>query len=247
MISVQEAIARLRRFLRERDLEDRWNVVLRLSSAATRGVKALLEVANEPGLLFLKGGDLVPITEVADDIVRLLSAPGDVSAFGAADVIQIFLDEIDSFSRVKGVSSADVAKLHPVTKHEKEIKAAIHSIIGDPYIEKDWGGEQSDIFSGHVLVRGVRTTAAFALKGPSVKGVLTVKAMGQNGDQGVRLTETPATLYVVQHVNSISVNVQRLLLAMARQAAQRDGAMKYVCIMDGVDTARLLKAYDYLS
>ena len=75
---------------------------------------------------------------------------------------------------------------------------------------------------------------------------LTIAKCGKRGDQLLRLLREPARLYVVQHVGEIDTNVIELLGTLAIQKSQQSMEGLYYCIMDGVDTARVLKAYGKL-
>lgn len=157
--------------------------------------------------------------------------------------LRIFLDDIDSFQEVRQLSATDVAKNVPLNVPESKIKESIAKILGEPFLQKDWGGEIADLFSTHLFYQGKRLASGFLLKGPAVKGTLTIKYLGKNADQIVRLTNTPLDLYLVQFVGPIAQAVADHLEAHTRQAAQRAGHNLRYCLVDGTDTARLLMAY----
>ena len=163
-----------------------------------------------------------------------------------AKAIRISVDDIDSFRQVQTVSPHEVAHLVPVTLSEADIKQGIAQILGEPFVPKDWGGEIADLFSAQFMFQGKRAAGGFLLKGPGVKGTLTIGRLGKNGDQVVRLTSTSLELYVVQFVGPIAQAVVDHVEAHVRQAAQRACQPRYYCIIDGTDTARLLKAYGQL-
>ena len=65
---------------------------------------------------------------------------------------------------------------------------------------------------------------------------------GKNGDQLVRLFESPAKLFVVQFVGAVSDNLIKDV--QGKVAEQRaDGNEARFLIIDGQDTARVLHAY----
>jgi hypothetical protein len=66
--------------------------------------------------------------------------------------------------------------------------------------------------------------------------------MGKRGDQLVRAFGEPADLIVIQHCNKIANTVVKLAEALAIDPRNP----KRFCILDGADTARLLKAYGKL-
>lgn len=61
---------------------------------------------------------------------------------------------------------------------------------------------------------------------------------GARGDQVQRLFQSPAELFIVQFNGKIGGR----LIQHIKQEAQVTGAAMF-CIIDGTDTARLLKAY----
>jgi hypothetical protein len=84
---------------------------------------------------------------------------------------------------------------------------------------------------------------AFALKGRGLqKPILEIGDCGKNGDQLVRLLESPARLFVVQFIGNISESVIKDMEGKVH-AARAQGREAWYCIMNGQDTARVLKAY----
>lgn len=155
---------------------------------------------------------------------------------------QIFVDDIDSFSEVRNIKPEDVRSFVPLNLKERLIKFHICEIIGEVYIPNDWGGEKSDLFTD-LMFGGKRVPTAFMLKGRGTKGKLTLNKCGKNGDQVLRLVEEPATIFIVQHIDEIDSSVIQLLeLALNREAVSRRKRL-FFCVMDGVDIARLLRAY----
>ena len=99
--------------------------------------------------------------------------------------------------------------------------------------------------TSHIKVGGERLRAAFLLKGSGTQGKLTIAKCGKNGDQIVRLVEATVDLYVIQHVGEID---QRVIydLRSKVQLKNSKGEKCLMCIIDGTETARILKAYGKL-
>jgi hypothetical protein len=75
---------------------------------------------------------------------------------------------------------------------------------------------------------------------------MEISDCGKNGDQLVRLLDSPAQLFFVQFVGNISENVIRDIEGKCRELTSR-GLQTHYCIMNGQDTARLLLAYGRLA
>jgi len=159
---------------------------------------------------------------------------------------QVYIDEIDSFSRVRNVSPKAIEDIVPLKVSEEEIKASLANIIGEKFIPKDWGGEKSDLYSSHVIFKGRRISTAFLLKGPAVKR-LTINKCGKRGNQVLRLVREPAELFAVQHIGEIDTDVIELLDICVSDLSRKKNMKLYFCVIDGVDTARILFAYEKLS
>lgn len=193
--------------------------------------------------------------DLASWIVKTLANEGNTAiqplkpseAVSACKAVRISIDEIDSFHEVRKVSPHDVDKLVPLTIPEASIKQSLAQILGEPFVPKDWGGETADLFTSYVVYQDKRLAAGFLLKGPAVKGTLTIRQLGKNGDQVVRLTSNSLDLYAVQFVGPIAQTVVDHLDAHVYQVAQMAKRDKYYCVIDGTDTARLLKAYQKLA
>jgi hypothetical protein len=155
--------------------------------------------------------------------------------------LQVFVEEIDSFEKVKNIShrpdKSDLDTLRSVP--ERQIKEAFADIIGEPTVPKDWGGERSDLFSDRVLLDGKRIATALMFKGPAQFAPLTPARLGKNGDQIDRLFSEPADLLILQHCHEITSAVRGQMRAYAQQI----GKLKLFCLIDGYDTLRLLRAY----
>lgn len=158
---------------------------------------------------------------------------------------QIYIDDIDTFSKVKKIKPHEVRNIVPLNIPEDTIKEAIADIIGEPFIPKHSPAEKSDLYSNHIELRGKRIDTAFMLKGPSVKK-LTLDKAGSKGTQILKLTKEPANLFIVQSTGQIDTYVIEHLQSEVFRESEKRGHKLYYCIIDGTDTARLLKAYDKL-
>jgi len=125
---------------------------------------------------------------------------------------------------------------------EDAIKHAFAEIIGEPFVPRDWGGEKSDLTTSRLTIDGKRQSAAFIFKGPSVRGQMHPADMGRRGDQLVRAFDEPVELVVVQHCSQIANSVVRIAESLAMDFRRP----RRYCILDGADTARILKAYGKL-
>lgn len=160
---------------------------------------------------------------------------------------RIHIDDIDSFHLVKTVSPGDVlALLTPngyLDVNEDFIQTALEDILAVHGHKKDWGGEINDLYTANLTLHGKRTASAFLLKGNGLRSnTLEISNCGKNGDQIVRLFDSPAELFIVQFVGQISENVIRDVHSKVNEK-RLAGHSAYYCIINGQDTARLLKAY----
>jgi hypothetical protein len=168
-----------------------------------------------------------------------------------ADLIQarLHIEDIDSFIRVKGVRPEevnDVVSEGWLDIEEDRVQTGIEEILQVAFHKKDWGGEENDLYTANVILEGKRIPTAFVLKGRGTKRTtLRISDCGKNGDQLVRLFQSPAELFVVQFVGEISENVIKDVESKVRLLRSQGGRAWY-CIIDGQDTARLLRAYGKL-
>jgi hypothetical protein len=160
---------------------------------------------------------------------------------GEAQPKYLTVDEIDSFSKVRGVRSS--AKTLPSSMSEQTFKEGIQAIIGESGTFKDWGGEASDLYSSRLLLNGRRFRVAFGFKGPGLKGPLVPARLGKNGDQMKRLFSEPADVYIVQHWREIQPSVIDLMEMYAERKAREKRKVIYYSTIDGQDSNRLRLAY----
>jgi hypothetical protein len=163
--------------------------------------------------------------------------PGfDIMWYGST-FFENFVEDFDEFARVKDVPIPEnVGPMRRVS--EKAFKECLRELLGDS-TTTDWGGENSDYYSAHLHLNGVRKTAAFLLKGPAVFSPMNLRHLGKNNDQIVRLSHEPAQVLIVQHCHDILPPVRETLRAFA---VQPSNPRRY-CLMDGRDSLRLLNAY----
>lgn len=154
---------------------------------------------------------------------------------------QIYAMEIDQFKKVQGALRPSAKMMTDLAAiPEETVKNYFAEILGEPYVGKDWGGENSDLHTNRLTVDGKQVNASFAFKGPGQKGKLTVARMGKNGDQGLRLFNESIDIAVVQHYREVDAAVTNLMEALARQYGAK------FLILDGMTTAQIFHAYGYL-
>ena len=154
---------------------------------------------------------------------------------------EVFAEDIDEFSAISDVPMPDdISVMGEIS--ESAVKACLAEILGQE-AEKDWGGEQSDLYSAHLHLNGRRTTGAFLLKGPANFRPMQLNHLGKNNDQIVRLAHEPAELLVVQHAHEIRPPVRETLRAFATSLGT---VRQRYCLIDGADSLRILQAYGKL-
>jgi hypothetical protein len=157
----------------------------------------------------------------------------------AARAESITIDDIDSFSKVRG--STVVVSTNGLA--EEKIKHGFQDIVGDTWTFKDWGGERSDLYTTKFLLKGKRIPTAIAFKGKGTSGKLVPGKMGKNGDQVGRLFSEPAQLFLVVYNGQIDSSVISQMKAFAIANALGGTSKVYFGIVDGSDLARLMAVY----
>ena len=152
--------------------------------------------------------------------------------------LRLYAQNIDQFKNVNFQWSPSPKQFQKI-KHisEQQVKELFCKLLSEVEVQKDWGGEECDIFSSNLSVEGQRLTAAFLLKGPSKFHEMTLSDCGKNGDQIYRLFNTPADVFILQHCHKVSPAVRKTMEAFA--LTQYSHSCKYT-IIDGYDTARIL-------
>jgi hypothetical protein len=151
------------------------------------------------------------------------------------------VDDLEQFRRVKSVKRPAV---RAVPMAEKRFKKGVQRLLGETGKFQDWGGESNDLLTTRAKLGGKRVAAAFAFKGKGKKGILTPAMMGKNGDQIARLFKSPATLYVLQYWDQVAESIYDAMktYATVRSISGVGEKISYV-VIDGVDSARILKVY----
>ncbi len=149
-----------------------------------------------------------------------------------ARVTRITVDDIGSFSAVR--KTKPTGNLPPDLS-EEEFKHGVQAIIGEPGEFEDWGGEKSDLFSTRLRIKSKRVAAAFAFKGPGLKGRLVIGRMGKNGDQMPRLFQEEADVFLVQHWREIDPSVLDLMRSLAVAKSVTTGREIWYGTIDGQD------------
>jgi hypothetical protein len=162
---------------------------------------------------------------------------------------RLYVEDIDSFRKVRDVNPGtvmDVLVDGYLDRSEDSIQTALERILSVPFHKKDWGGELNDLYTANLLINGTRHETAFLLKGNGLRSsTMEIKHCGVNGDQILRLCNSPARLFVIQFVGRISEAVVSDIDDKVRHARSQ-GRDAWYCIMDGQDTARVLRAYGEL-
>jgi hypothetical protein len=174
----------------------------------------------------------------------------EVPSFQPSADLRLHIDDIDSFSKVSDIKPFEIADCLDsngrVDLAENVIKKALADILAVTPVKNDWGGEDDDLYTSNLIIHGQRTPTAVALKGRGTKSqFLRIKDCGKNGDQLVRLFQAPAELFVLQYVGEIDENVIKDIEGKA-QVLRAHGQQASYCIINGQDTARLLRAYGKL-
>jgi hypothetical protein len=174
-------------------------------------------------------------------------------AHGNSDALKLRLhiDDIDSFRKARTVTPTMVRHLLTTSGYldvpEETIQIALEEILSETLHKRDWGGEGNDLYTANVRFNGTRIATAFLLKGNGLrKDVLRNRDCGHNGDQLVRLVESPANLFVVQFVGNIDENVIKDIEGKVNER-RLQGKLASYCVLNGQDTARLLVAYGKLA
>lgn len=161
------------------------------------------------------------------------------------DFGEIFPEDIQEFSKMREIKVENASEWQDVMRSmpEEKVKSAFASILKEPS-KKDWGGEANDHFSGNLTFGGRRRTGAFLLKGPTNFREMTLEVCGKRADQIHRLTSSGAEIFIVQHSHMIGDVVRQTLRALTIYPG---GKPRKYCLIDGMATYRILKAYGKLS
>jgi hypothetical protein len=159
---------------------------------------------------------------------------------------RVYIEKIDSFYKVRDVARETVASLLDdgyFDQSEDSVQRALEEILHVPIHKKDWGGELNDLYTANLALDGFPVATAFLLKGNGLKrSTLEIRDCGKNGDQLVRLVDSPANLFVVQFVGNVKEAVIRDIDGKFRGLHAQGRCARY-CVVYGQDTARLFRAY----
>ena len=202
--------------------------------------------------LNVAGSPAVPQQEVKSGLdeeaalMRLDAWARDTLAKHAwSDRTRLFVEDL--FPEVRKVGPEAVTdmlnKYGRLEYEEEAIQKTFEKALHVEGHKKDWGGEENDLYTANCLFEGNRVPAAFLLKGKGLQATqLHIAGCGHNGDQIVRLFKSPAEVFVIQFVGLVSEN----LIADVKDkvlARRSRGERAWYCIIDGQDTARILRAY----
>lgn len=190
----------------------------------------------------LPGGRVPPAVELRPLAIatRFLDQDGEwPEPWGAIPEWQrVDPGQVDQFEGVDFTQS-DPRALEVMSRTPEEVvKNGLGHILGEPTIPKDWGGEQSDLWTARLRVGGRAHTAAFLLKGPARFAPMTIAMLGKNGDQLERLGRTAAEILVVQHCHAIRPEVISLLRSIASDFRH----VRRYMVLDGYATHAILSA-----
>lgn len=163
---------------------------------------------------------------------------------------QIHAEDIESFQKIRDVDINSISHFLKENGYldisEDKIQVGLERILNEKFHKKDWGGEYNDLFTSNLLFKGSRKSTAFLLKGNGLKvATMEIKHCGKNGDQLLRLFESPAELFVIQFVGNISESIIKDVEGKVEQLRAK-GKQSHYCLINGVDTARLMYAYGLL-
>ncbi len=161
-----------------------------------------------------------------------------------ANGVEIHPSDFDAFKAVDFARRISLAELDELkTIPEATIKRTFADLLGEPFVDKDWGGEIGDLFTANASIGGKPTTCGFMFKGPAVFRKLQPADCGKNGDQVIRLFEYPAQCFVLQHCHAVSPAVRTMMRALA---VERFHQRARFCVIDGYQTLMILRRYQKL-
>jgi hypothetical protein len=170
--------------------------------------------------------------------VRSFIEDEELVAYGITSSRRVYPADVDQFAAADFRRPARQQNLNALlATPEETVKNALAATIGELFVHKDWGGEKSDLYSSRLQIQGRQVSTAWLLKGPGFPKPMTVRALGKNGDQIVRLFSEPAELLVIQHCHEITTNVVSMMETYAHDLRN---PRRYM-ILDGPDTAKILQ------
>ena len=205
--------------------------------------------ANEAPVGTLYTGTIRRVIEASALLCLQLATEETAISSSPPDTIppRLHVDDIDSFQKVRDIQPSNVQHLlnksARLDLQEDFIQTSLEEILNVPLHKHDWAGEENDLYTANMVVNGKRIPIAFALKGRGIKHkTLEIRDCGKNGDQLIRLFQSPADLFVLQYVGEISENVVKDMEGKTC-LHRHNGKQVWYCVINGLDTARLLHAY----
>jgi len=202
-------------------------------------VEAMIGYLHDRGCIF----EIEPIVIGAPCLAHQYNGNADELMWYGYDWGEVLPEDIAEFARMKHVVAESAEEWMSAMRSvpEVHVKRSIASLLREP-VKADWGGEENDHYSANASLGGRRQTAAFLLKGPAKFQEMTPAMCGKNGDQIYRLVNAGADISVIQHAHLIGPAVRETI----RRMVVTPGRSRKYCVMDGLATYRLLKAYNLM-
>jgi len=208
-----------------------------------------IKLKNAQSSSSLKSGSNVKWASLTGDIKAKLAALEGIikslSEYSVEMTEELFIEDIDSFAKARDINPRQVKPLLPLNLSGDQVRTFLGEILGEPLRRPD-GDAATDIFTSTVTTGGDRARTALLLKGATTTGKLTLKKCGKDAAQIARLVAVPAELYILQHLDQIDSRVIRELKTKI-QSLNGEGKQCRICVVDGMDTARIFLAYGKLS
>ncbi|MBI2281968.1 MAG: hypothetical protein HYU68_14935 [Bacteroidetes bacterium] len=158
-------------------------------------------------------------------------------------ITQVFIEDIDNFKPLaEKVKAEHIASKYAKSAFlEDDIEETFLKILNEPFKELDSAAETRDLSTDKVTINGKRIASVWMFKGRAVRGSLKIKDCGARADQLLKLSKNSfAQLFVIQHGHKIEPEViEALRDHILAHALTHD--IK-ILVIDGTDTARILKA-----
>jgi hypothetical protein len=155
---------------------------------------------------------------------------------------RLFVEDVDAFAKVRDVNPQLARHLLDggrLVARDDDVLLALEGVVGESFHRR----EDEVLYTTHVVLNGRRVPSALLLKGREVGGPeLTVADLGDGGDQVELLVRSPAELWILQFGGRVSEEVVDALRVAVR-GRQASGSPALYCVVDGLDTARLMVAY----
>jgi hypothetical protein len=180
-------------------------------------------------------------TDIKAKLSALEGIDKSIEKYSVEMADELFVEDIDSFGKARDINPRQVKRLLPLNLSADQVQTYLQEIIGESFQGPD-SGEASDPLTVHLRVGGDRLKAAVLLKGSETKGKLTINKCGKSGAQIEKLVQAPADIYLIHHGDGIDERVISTLRGKI-ELLNSQGKKCRMCIVDGMDTARILLAY----